>query len=202
MNRQEAERALTIIRGVIESTHEDLVEHNWGVLWMIHAFTNSITLVIIGHLLEASGSALGWYLIPLGVNGVVNLTTVLLLAKREQGIRSFVQWQIHGIWITFMVLSVVAMFVLYLADIPARLFCSLFAILTSYAFSMMGVVFHRRFFASAVVFAGLAILAPRMGHHQWDVIAVGIWLTLFIPGLQMHRERRARANDESRSTVL
>jgi hypothetical protein len=202
MNRQEAERALTIIRGVIESTHEDLIEHTWGLLWMIHAFTNSITLMIIGHLLEANQVPLGWYLVPLGVNGAVNLITVILLAQREQGIRSFVQWQIHGIWITFIVLAVVSMFVLYLAGIPARHFCSLFAILTSYAFSMMGVIFHRRFFASAVVFAGLAILAPRLGHFQWDVMAVGIWLTLFFPGLLMHREKRSRARDDARSTVL
>ena len=40
MDRDQAERSLAIIRGVIENTRDDLIERNWGVIWMVHSFIN------------------------------------------------------------------------------------------------------------------------------------------------------------------
>ena len=41
MDKDEAEKTLRIIRAVIQSTHEDLVAHNWGLIWIVHSLTNA-----------------------------------------------------------------------------------------------------------------------------------------------------------------
>ena len=41
MDKDQAERALAIIRGVIDNTRDDLIARNWGVIWMTHSFINS-----------------------------------------------------------------------------------------------------------------------------------------------------------------
>src|SRR5438552_19041947 len=40
VDRDQAEKTLRIIRDVIQSTHEDLVAHNWGLIWIVHSVTN------------------------------------------------------------------------------------------------------------------------------------------------------------------
>src|SRR5947209_3156871 len=83
MNREEAERALGIIRKVIQNTREDLVAHNWGPIWMIHAFCN-LAACLAGGYVESQGLGLFWYLVPLGLNAAVNILIVALLLKRYQ----------------------------------------------------------------------------------------------------------------------
>src|SRR5262245_37946037 len=102
MNQQEAEKALSIIRQVIQNTREDLVAHNWGLIWLIHAFIN-LAACLCGWYVESQGWSLLWYLVPLAVAAALNLLFVVLLLTRDQGVRSFVEWQMHGIWIIFIV---------------------------------------------------------------------------------------------------
>jgi hypothetical protein len=101
LNREEAEKALGIIRGVIENTRENLVVHNWGLIWMVHAFTNAAAC-LAGWYFDwhppGGQPSVVWYLLPLAAAGLFNLVTVLFMAQREHGVRSYVQWQIHGIW--------------------------------------------------------------------------------------------------------
>ena len=42
-----------------------------------------------------------WYSLPLLVATVVNIVTVLLLTKRDQSVRSVVEWQLWDIWVAF-----------------------------------------------------------------------------------------------------
>jgi hypothetical protein len=98
VNREEAERALGIIRQVVQDTREDLVAHNWGLIWMVHAFTNLASFNAIGFFVESHGLPIFWYLVPLAITGVLNMAIIAVLHERDQGVRSFVEWQVHGIW--------------------------------------------------------------------------------------------------------
>ena len=65
MDKRQAEEALSIIRGVIEKTREDLVAHNWGAIWLVHAFTNAAAFASIGCFVERRQLPLFWYLVPI-----------------------------------------------------------------------------------------------------------------------------------------
>ena len=114
MEKEQAEKALQIIRQVIENTRDDLIDRNWGLIWMVHAFTNSAAFAAIGLFAEQQGRPIFWYLVPLAAVAVVNLAIVVVLADRDRGVRSPIEWQLHGIWTTFIV------FTLALCDKPER----------------------------------------------------------------------------------
>src|SRR5581483_11054889 len=118
VDRQEAERALEIIRRVVENTRDDLVARNWGLVWIVHAFTNAAAFAAVGLLVESRGMTVLWYLVPLAAVAAVDLVIMLLLTERDRGVKSFVELQLHGIWVTFIVFSAGAAVVLQLAGPP------------------------------------------------------------------------------------
>jgi hypothetical protein len=93
VDREEAEKALAIIRQVVQDTRDDLIERNWGLIWMIHAFTNLAAFLTLGLAIEPRGLPIYWYLVPLAIVAGVDLAIVLVLVRRQDGVRSFVEWQ-------------------------------------------------------------------------------------------------------------
>jgi hypothetical protein len=203
LNREEAEKALGIIRKVIQNTREDLVAHNWGQIWMIHAFTNAAGC-LAGWYAESRGLSLFWYLLPLAVVALVDILIVLALVKRDQGVRSYVEWQIHGIWVTFIVFTLAGAAVLQISGASPRLFGPLFALTSGIGFAMMGVVFSRQF-PSAVAFLLVTLVSPCLEEWpglQWGLIGAAWWGAMFFPGLSMYREQRRRTRDEAAAQIL
>lgn len=204
MDRQQAEQALDIIRGVIENTREDLIEQNWGLIWLIHAFTNAIAFACIGWLVESRSLSLFWYLVPLLVVAIVNGLIVASLADRDKGVRSHVEWQIHGIWVTFILVTLVGALVLYLNQLPPTFFCPFIAMTSAFGFAMTAVVFYRRFFAVAALFLVLAVVVSfaAIQSVQWYLLAAAWWVAMFIPGWVMFQEKKRRSDDEQVSRIL
>jgi hypothetical protein len=204
MDKEQAERALAIVRGVIENTREDLVAQNWGLIWMIHAFTNSAAFVAIGLFAERLNRPIVWYLVPLAVVAVVNLVIVAAFADRDRGVRSVIEYQLHGIWTTFIIFTLAIAAILYLTDVTPRLFGPLIATTSGIAFAMMGVVFSYRFLGLAAAFLALALLTslPALSTVTWYLIAGVWWLAMFVPGVTLFRERRRRMRDERRARIL
>jgi hypothetical protein len=202
VDREEAEKALAIMRQVVQDTRDDLIERNWGLIWMIHAFTNLAAFLTLGLAIEPRELPIYWYLVPLAIVAGVDLAIVLLLVRRQDGVRSFVEWQLHGIWTTFVVYSALAAVLLYVAPASPRLYCPLLALTSGIGFAMMAVVFYRRFFVFAALFMGVALVAPFLLAVQWVLFGAVWWAALFIPGLSMHRENRRRLHDGSRAELL
>jgi hypothetical protein len=201
VNREEAERALSIIRTVIQNTRDDLVAHNWGLAWMIQAFTN-LAACAAGWYVESRGGPVRWYLVPLAVVGAVNLLTVLLFIKRDQGVRSYVEWQMHGIWWTFIVFTLAGAAVLELSAAPPRLFGPFFALTSGFGFAMMGVVFSRQWLF-ALLFLAVALAGPLLpAGWQWGLIGLVWWCAQFFPGLGMYRELKRRTQDGRATQIL
>jgi hypothetical protein len=200
VNRDEAERALSVIRKVIQNTRDDLVEHNWGLIWMIHAFTN-LAACLAGWYLDEQRVSVPWYLVPFAVVGAVDIVIVQLLVKRDQGVRSYVEWQLHGIWCSFVAFTAVGALALDLGEAPPRLFGALFALTTGFSFAMMGVVFSRQW-VFALVFLAVAAVAPFLGAAQWGLIGLAWWSAMFIPGVSMYLEKRRRTRDGTTTEIL
>jgi len=201
VDRNEAERALGIIRQVIQNTKEDLIAHNWGLIWIVHAFTNLVGIGF-GTLIDRRELPVYWYLVPLAAVAAVDLAVVLLLVRRDRGVRSYVEWQLHGIWITFMVFSVAAAAVLHLADASPLLFGPLFAMTSGIGFALMGVVFYRRFLAFAFVFLATMLAAAVWPQAQWLLIGGAWWLAMFVPGVGFYREQRERQRHGDDARIL
>jgi len=202
VDKDQAEKTLRIIRDVIQSTHEDLVAHNWGLIWIVHSFTNAAAFAAIGLWAEAAGLSLFWYLVPLAVVAVVNLLVIAFLMEKDSGVRSFVEWQVNGIWTAFILFSLAGAAVLHLVDQP-RLFCPLMALTSGFGFAMMGVVFYHRFFYVAAIYLAAAIACPWIGPvWQWYLLAALWWLALIVPGVVLHRERLRRLADDRRPKIL
>jgi hypothetical protein len=201
VDRVEAEKALGIIRQVIQNTRDDLIAHNWGLIWMIHSFTNFVGTAC-GTLIDRRGLPVYWYLVPLGVLAVVNIAIVQLLVTRDRGVRSFVEWQIHGIWVNFIIFTIAAVGVLYLGGARPTLFGPLFAMTSGIGFAMMGVVFYRKFLGFAALFLLLMPVAAQWPEVQWWLIGAAWWAAMFIPGLAMFRERKRRLAEGGDTRIL
>jgi serine/threonine-protein kinase len=200
VNRAEADKALGIIRQVIQNTREDLVAHNWGLIWMCHSFV-ILGACLVNWYVERQDLGIVWYLIPLGGSAVTTFIIMLLLVKRDQGVRSYVEWQIHGIWVTFIVFTLAAAIVLELAAAPPRLFGTVFATTSGIGFCMMGVVFNRQL-PYGVALLIVLLLGPFVPGFQWLLIGIIWWCSLFLTGLSMFREKRRRQRDESNAKLL
>jgi len=202
MEKDDAERALSIIRQVIQNTHEDLVAHNWGLIWIIHAFTNAAAFVAIGAWAEAGEMAIVWYLVPLAIVAAVNLSIVAIYRERDRGVQSPIEWQIHGIFTAFIIVSLAGAAMLHLQNQP-KLFCPLMAMNASFSFAVMGVVFYRAFFGVAALFMVAGLVAPLVGPVvQWYVLGGAWWVALMAPGVILHLERQRRETDDERSQIL
>jgi hypothetical protein len=201
VDRVEAERALGIIRQVIQNTRDDLIAHNWGLIWIIHAFTN-FAGTACGTLIDQRKLPVYWYLVPLAVLAVVNIVIVQLLVTRDRGVRSFVEWQIHGIWVTFIIFTIGAVGVLHLAGVEPTLFGPVFAMTSGIGFAMMGVVFYRRFLIFAALFLVMMLVAALWPAAQWWCIGAAWWSAMFFPGVAMFRERRRRLQTGGETRIL
>ena len=201
MDKDTAEKALAIIRDVIQNTRDDLVAHNWGVIWMIHAFVNFVGAAA-GTMIDRQELSVSWYLIPLSAVALIDILLVLFLTERDRGVRSFVEWQLWGIWVVFVVFILAGTAVLQLSGAPANLFCPLFAMTSGFSVAMMGIVFYRRFLIYAAMFVLVMVFATMIPSVQWWLVGVVWWCTMFIPGLSMHRERKRRQLKSDDARIL
>jgi hypothetical protein len=140
--------------------------------------------------------------VPLLAVTALNIITVLTLVGRDQGVRSYVEWQLWGIWISFLVFTLLVLAVLHLAGAKPALFAPLFAMNCGIAFAMMGLVFYRRFFAAAAMFLVVMLAAAWWVDLQWWLVGGAWWLSLFVPGFAAFRELRGRKRDERRTQIL
>jgi hypothetical protein len=201
MDKEQAEKALAIIREVIENTRDDLVAHNWGLIWMVHAFINLVGAAS-GTLIDRQQLPAYAYILPLLAMTVLNIVTVLLLVKRDQGVRSFVEWQLWAIWVAFLVFTLLAITVLHVTHVDPTLFGPVFAANCGFGFAMMGVVFYRGFFCVALLFVVATVLAAVWRDVQWWIIGVAWWFAMFVPGYIAFREQRMRQARDERPTKL
>ena len=194
MEREQAEQALSLIRKVVDQTRDDLVAQNWGLLWMLHSFSNLAAFVVIGLVVEARALPLPFYLLPLIAAGAVNGVCIVLFSKRDQGLQSFVEQQMHGIWGAFILGTGIAGLSLHLAHAPPSLFVYVVALTSGISFAMMGTVFTRKFFGVAAAFALVMAAFPFFpsGGGRWLTLGGLWWVTLFGIGFTMHRVRLSR----------
>ena len=192
MDREEATRALELLRRVVDQAKDDSALQNWGAIWMVHAFTNGAGFVATDAMLRR-GVFTPWpYVVLWTVLNAANLLTIFFFkAKLPAGTRSFVERQVWLIWSTYVgAVALVAVCNLLLG--LDRLFAGpAMAVLAAFAFAMMGAM-GRRWFVAAAAFAVAALAASLVPRWQFTIFGLLFAAFQFAGGALLHTERRRR----------
>lgn len=190
VDREEATRALEVLRKVVGQTRDDSAMQNWGRKWMLQAFVNGGAFAATNALLD-HGVFEPWPFATLwGAAIGLDLLIVLTLARRRSGVRSFVETQIWTIWTTF--IAAVSLVALLNHAMGLRTFFlgPVIGALAGVAFATMGSILGRKWFVIAGVFAVTSIVMAYYSAQQFYVLAVVWGCTQFAAGFGLERARR------------
>jgi hypothetical protein len=193
MNREEANEALQLIRRVVSQARDDTALQNWGVIWMVHAFTHGAGFLGT-HLLYTQGHRTpGPYALLWGAIIPLNLLSIFWLKRNEAaGVRSFIERQVWSIWTTCMGGMVLAAFCNLLLGLEVLFMPAVSCVLIAMAFSVMGALMGRGWYVAAAVFA-LSALGLAWVPHLGFLVLGGLWFTTqFTSGMLLHQARRKR----------
>ena len=200
MDRAQAVEALELLRRVVGQARDDTTLQNWGVIWMLHGLTNGLGFVGT-NILMWRGYETPWpYVMLWGVILPVNMASIFLLKSHAAGAWTFFESMIWLIWTTFVVAALVATAANFLLGFSLVQLGPVVAVLSTYAFALMGGMMGKRWFLGAAVFA---VVAVAMGAFpRWGFVILGVaWgVVQFVAGATLHgqRKRRLAAGAEAR----
>jgi hypothetical protein len=192
MNREEATQALELLRKVVSQARDDTTLQNWGVIWILHAFTNGAGFVITNILLW-KGFVEPWAYVALwGVILPVNIIAIFVLKSRKAGARTFIEAQIWAIWLSFVVAVVLTALVNHLSGFKVFTLGPIVAVLSAFAFAMMGSVMGRKWFWATAVFGVAALLMAFIPDWQFIILGVVWGSCQLVAGIVLHRAKLRR----------
>jgi hypothetical protein len=193
MNREEAAEALQLIRRVVSQARDDTALQNWGVIWVIHAFTNGGGFLATHVLYEQGHRAPGAYALLWSAIIPLNLISIFWLRRREAaGVRTFIERQVWSIWTTCMAGMVLVALSNLMLGLQVLFMPAVACVLIAMAFSVMGALMGRGWYVAAGVFALSALGVARVPHLGFAVLGVLWFITQLTGGLLLHRARRRR----------
>ena len=187
MDREEAQKALELLRTVVKQARDDSALQNWGPIWILHGLTNAAGFIATDVMI-VRGVERAWLfaLLWLGVVGG-NLAAVVLLKARGTGARSFVENQLWSIWMTFIFANAALGVLNSLMGLPLLTLAPVIGILSAVGFSMMGALMGARWYLGSVIFVLTAFAMAVVPRWQFALLGVvwgvaqcagGVWLTL------------------------
>lgn len=193
MNREEADEALQLIRRVVSQARDDSALQNWGLIWVLHAFTNAggflgtHWLFLQGHREPGPFMLLWACVVPL------NLLSIFWLQRREAaGVRSFVERQVWSIWTTCMAGMVVVALINWLLGLEVLFMPPVGCVIIAMSFSIMGALMGRGWYVAAALYVLVALGLTRVPQLGFAVLGVMWFLTQLTGGLLLLRARRRR----------
>jgi hypothetical protein len=195
MNREEAARALAVLRSVVEKARDDTALMGWGRIWIVHAFTNggafiaTDRLIAAGHLMSAPFIAMWAAVIA------VDIASIFVLKRRRAGARTFIETQIWAIWLTFIGSVVAVGLINHLMGLKLFFLGPVIGVLSAFGFSMMGAVMGRRWYLGVLIFLGAAV-AMAVFHTRQFLILGATWGLAQLAGgiwLELDRKKAVRA---------
>lgn len=192
MDREQAVEALELLRRVVGQARDDTTLQNWGVIWMVHAFTNAFGFIATNVLVWRGHEAPWPYAALWAVILAVNIASIFLLKSHPAGAWTFFESMIWLIWMTFIGSVVLTGVVNHLAGFRVLQLGPIIAVLSAAAFALMGGMMGRKWFLGAALF-GLTAMAMAV-FPRWQFVILGlVWgVTQFVAGAILHRQRKRR----------
>jgi hypothetical protein len=178
MKLEDAEEALAMIRRVISRTRDDTVLENWGLVWILHGFTNGLAFAGTNVLYLACVQSVTAYVGFWGCMLVLNLSLIVFVRKPTGGAITFVEKQIWATWLTFVAAVFLVAAVNHLLGQPAFYLGPILAVLSAIAFATMGHLMSARFYRFATLHAVASIamaLVPRYQFSCWARSGRSAW---------------------------
>jgi hypothetical protein len=193
MNREEANQALDLIRRVVAQARDDSALQNWGIIWMLHAFTNGGGFAATHWLWTQGHRTPGPYALLWAVVLTFNIVSIFVLKRGQTaGARSFIERQIWAIWTTFIAGMVLVALINWLLGLDRLFLPAVACVLFGTAFSMMGALMGRIWFAVAAAFALAALGITQVPDHAFNILSAVWFVTQFGGGFALHRARVRR----------
>jgi hypothetical protein len=192
VDREEATRALEVLRKVVGQTRDDSAMQNWGRKWMVQAFVNGGAFAGTNALLDR-GVFEPWPFAALWTAAIaLDLVIVAALGRRRAGVRSFVETQIWAIWTTFIAAVSLVALLNHAMGLRTLFLGPVIGALAGVAFATMGSILGRKWYAIAVLFAVTAVVMAYFDKQQFYVLALVWGGTQFAAGWGLERARRHR----------
>jgi hypothetical protein len=192
MNREEATRALELLKTVVGQARDDTALQNWGVIWIIHAVTNGVAFSSTQLLLWRGHTARWPFILLWTVTLVLNIGLILVLKARRTGAKTFIENQIWSIWLSFIGAVMLLAVVNDLLGLRLLALGPVIAILAAFGFSMMGAIMGRRWYLGSLLFGLASLIMAALPHLQYLLLGA-IWCVAQLVGgvwLEMDKRRR------------
>jgi len=192
MDREQAVEALQLLRRVVGQARDDTTLQNWGVIWMLHGVTNGLGFILT-NILMWRGHTTPWpYVMLWGVILPVNMTSIFLLKSRPAGAWTFFESMIWLIWMSFIGAALVATAANFLLGFQLVQLGPVVAVLSAYAFALMGGMMGKRWFLGSALFAVVAVAMGAFPRFGFILLGVAWGLVQFVAGATLHAQRRRR----------
>jgi hypothetical protein len=122
----------------------------------------------------------------------VNMTSIFLLKSHEAGAWTFFESMIWLIWTTFIGATLLASVANYLLGFRIDQLGLVVAVLSAYAFSMMGGMMGKRWFVGATLFALAALAVGAFPNWQFIILGLTWGIVQFVAGATLHAQRKRR----------
>ena len=200
MDRTQAVEALELLRRVVGQARDDTTLQNWGLIWMLHGFTNGLGFVGTNILMWRGYHSPWPYVMLWAVILPVNMAAIFLLKSRQAGAWTFFESMIWLIWMTFIGAALLATVANYLLGFSIVQLGPVVAVLSASAFSMMGGMMGKKWFLGAALFAVAAVAMAARPRWQFVILGATWSLVQFVAGATLHgqRKRRLAAGPEAR----
>jgi hypothetical protein len=181
MQRADAERIFALVAEIGGDLRGRIVSERWWLVWIAVGFHMLVASALLQVLLwrgEGRPLVLGGLLV---VYAVVLFLIIRFIHRRAGGQRTATESYLWWIWTSHILCTFVLPLLAVLAGLPPLGLAPVFALLSSFAFSMMAMVTHRSFLCHAVFFAVVAATMSALGDYQfllygvaWFVVLVGL----------------------------
>jgi hypothetical protein len=190
VDREEAQRALAVLRRVVDQAKDDTALQNWGLIWIVQGFLNGAGFIAT-HVLLGKGYedplpfVILWTVIIGG-----DLLARLLLRRGRAGVRSFVETQMFAIWTAFIgAVSLVAV-LNHAMGLRTFFLGPVIGALMAMAFAIMASQVGWRWLVVAGVFAVTSVVMALLPHVQFIILGVVWGVAQFGTGVLLDRARR------------
>lgn len=195
MNREEAEKALALLRSVVSQARDDTALQNWGRIWIVHALTNGAAFASTQLLLWRDEQRRWPFAALWSMVLVFNIGSIFVLKARRAGAKTFIENQIWSIWLSFIGAVMLLAVVNDLMGLRLLALGPVISILSAFGFSMMGAIMGRRWYLGTAIFGAMALAMAAWPRYQYLLLGV-VWCVAQLVGgfwLEIDK-RRTRAS--------
>jgi hypothetical protein len=197
MDREEAARALELLRKVTAKARDDTALENWGLIWVFSAFSNGAGFAGTQALFSRGESTpwpfAGLWALVLTVNGLI----IAKLRRKNASSGSFIERQIWSLWTIFVVALILLAILNYILGLRPLFMAPVACLMAAMIFAAMAPIMGKVWYIPTALWATLAVAVALVPSYPFALIAVAWFFTQGTAGVLLDRRRRQRLQEGS-----